>query len=80
MNIAQFRIDFLARQKASGTRQRDISSQFGIQQAALSRFAAGRSGLSFESVVKLWPFVYGCEFPPASHNVLSAKSCESLEK
>ena len=72
MNIEQFRLDFLARQEACGARQRDISIQYGIQQAALSRFAAGRTGLSFESVVKLWPFVYGYDFPKSETSTAEA--------
>lgn len=64
MNIEKFRKDYLSRLAASDTNQVLLARSYGLQQAALSRFAAGKCGLSFESVVKLWPFVYGRPFPP----------------
>ena len=67
MNIEKFRTDFLARLASTGVTQRQLEGQSGVQQAAISRFAAGLSGLSFESVVKLWPFVYGSDFPYPTH-------------
>lgn len=64
MNIAQLRSDFLIRQSETGMSQYQISARYGVQQAAISRFSAGKSGLSFESAAKLWPFIYGCHLAP----------------
>lgn len=66
MDIENFRSDFLAKQAETGMGQSRISAVYGVQQAALSRFASKKMGLSFKSIIKLWPFVYGCEFSPAS--------------
>ena len=66
MNIDQFRRDFLVRVKDSGSRQIDLVREYGVQQAALSRFMRGKNGLSLESVIALWPFVYGKAFPRLS--------------
>lgn len=63
MNIENFRKDYMARLAAGDTNQVALARTYGLQQAVLSRFAAGKSGLSFDSVVKLWPFVYGTPFP-----------------
>ena len=63
MNINQFRSDFLAMKGAKGVRQAKIAHDFDIDQATLSRFIAGKQGLDFSNVVKLWPLVYGYDFP-----------------
>lgn len=62
MNIETFRTDFLARQAETGISQNKISAQYGVEQASLSRFLSGKSGLSFDNALKLWPFVYGNSF------------------
>ena len=53
MKIEKFRKYYLSRLAASDTNQVLLARSYGLQQAALSRFAAGKCGLSFESVVKL---------------------------
>lgn len=63
MDIEHFRRDFLERVSATQSSQAALVDAYGIQQAALSRFIHGKSGLSFNSVVILWPFVYGAPFP-----------------
>ena len=66
MNIETFRSDFLVRLSETCISQNQLSARYGVQQAALSRFSSRKSGLSFESVLKLWPFVYNCNFPSTS--------------
>ena len=78
MNIEKFKSDFLARQQSSGQKQRQISIQYGVQQATLSRFIAGDSGLSFGNICKLWPFVYGCDFPSIPTAPATAPSSEEV--
>lgn len=63
MNIEKFRNDFLARRAATKKRDAAISQQYGVHNVILCHFAQGSRGLSFSSVVKLWPFVYGQPFP-----------------
>lgn len=49
--------------REAGETQASISASLGIQQASLSRFLAGSNGLHGETVLKLWPFVYGDKQP-----------------
>lgn len=63
MNIANLRADFLAKKRSAGHSQKHIAEQCGVEQAAISRFIAGKNGLSFDYVLKLWPYIYGYEFP-----------------
>lgn len=52
--------------REAGETQASISASLGIQQASLSRFLAGSNGLHGETVLKLWPFVYGDKYPQQS--------------
>jgi len=65
MKIKAFRDDLravMARKKASQT---EVTKATGVKQSSLSLFLAGeRSGLSGESVLRLYPFVYGPSTPP----------------
>lgn len=78
MNIDQFRRDFLERLAATQSRQAALVDAYGVQQAALSRFIHGKSGLSFNSVVILWPFVYGASFPNRAATPPGDAGAESL--
>jgi len=63
MNTETFRSDFMARQAATGLSQVEISRMCGVNQPLISRFLSGTRGLGIKPMIKLWPFVYGCEFP-----------------
>ena len=63
INAERFRKDFLARMDSTGMKQTRICELYAVQQGSLSRFIKGKTGLSFEYVLKLWPFVYQAEFP-----------------
>lgn len=63
MNAERFRTDFLARMKSTGIRQVRIGELYAVQQGTLSRFIKGKTGISFDNVLKLWPFVYQADFP-----------------
>lgn len=65
MDVERFRKDFLARKASTGLKQVQLCALYGVQQGTLSRFIKGKTSISFESVLKLWPFVYQAEFPEA---------------
>jgi len=46
--------------------QSDVERVSGVSQGMISNFLNGKRGLSGASVLKLWPYVYGCEFPSPS--------------
>ena len=46
--------------------QTEVERICGVSQGMISNFLNGKRGLSGASVLKLWPYVYGCEFPTAS--------------
>lgn len=76
MNIEQFRSDFLARKAETGISQYSISITYGVEQGSLSRFISGKQGLSFNSVISLWPFVYGKNFPSTATPTSTTESGE----
>lgn len=63
MNMKKFREDYLAARSRTGMKQMQIEAAYKVSQTAISRLECGTGGLGFESVVKLWPFVYSEEFP-----------------
>ena len=58
MNIDQFRTDFKKALEASGKSVFAVAQERNVQQASLSRFLAGRTGLNAETLLALYPFVY----------------------
>lgn len=66
MDIQKFRIDLLARMQATGESQSSVSSIYGVQQASLSRFLSGSTGLNGDAVLRLYHFVYGEDRPTES--------------
>lgn len=74
MNIEKFRSDFQLRRTLQGGPMLDVASACNVDFAIISRFAAGKRGLSFENVIKLWPFVYGHEFPSPPSPTASPKT------
>ena len=58
MNIDQFRTDFKKALEASGKSVFAVARERNVQQASLSRFLAGRTGLNAETLLALYPFVY----------------------
>ena len=64
MDIQKFRTDLLARMQATGESQSSVSSIYGVQQASLSRFLSGSTGLNGDAVLRLYHFVYGEDRPP----------------
>lgn len=69
MNINQFRLDLEAAVEASGKSVSAIAQERNVQQASLSRFLSGKTSLSGENILALWPFVYGDKRPPAKGSV-----------
>lgn len=59
----------------TGETQSGVSAAYGVQQASLSRFLSGGSGLSGDAILRLWPFVYG-NAGPCPTKSLSAESGE----
>ncbi|TIH12769.1 XRE family transcriptional regulator [Marinifilum sp. JC120] len=45
-----------------------LAKKSGVDQASLSRFCKGSSGLSGANIEKLWPFVYGDQQPNNQKN------------
>ncbi len=43
--------------------QQKLASMAKINQSQISFFLNGMRGLSLQTVLALWPFVYGCPFP-----------------
>ena len=66
MNIQIFRHDFNRRVQQEGCSINALAAKYELEQAALSRFAKGKQGLSASSAFKLFPFVYpdGNPLPP----------------
>lgn len=64
-NTEAFREDLRKVMSESGKSQRDLETGYGVSQAILSNFISGNRGISSDSMLKLWPFVYGCDFTPA---------------
>lgn len=54
-----FRNDLAARMLEENLSQQKISRLSGLDQASLSRFLRGETGISGKNVFALWPFVYG---------------------
>ncbi|WP_164561478.1 helix-turn-helix domain-containing protein [Nitratidesulfovibrio vulgaris] len=48
-----------------GLTQTAVAKASGVEQASLSRFLRGETGLSGDSVFKLLQLVYGTAFPPS---------------
>ena len=65
MDINQFRQDLLAAVEASGKTVHAIARQTGVQHASLFRFLKGDTGLNANTMLALYPFVYGDKRPPA---------------
>ena len=60
--IDRFREDLRDAITSRKANQGDVVRASGVSQGAISNFLSGKRGLSGESLLKLWPFVYGCEF------------------
>ena len=73
MNIEKFRSDFLIWKATTGVSQSALKRLCDVDQASLSRFIAGKQGLSFNSIVALWPFVYGKKFPDPNSGPTSGR-------
>lgn len=67
MNMQTFRSDLAKAIASKGYSQSKVAEITGVSQSSLSFFLSGeRDGLSGESVLRLWFFVYGHEpTPPA---------------
>ena len=65
MNIQKFREDLRKRLSETGKSQLRLSIDLELEQASISRFLSGKSGLSGEAILKLWAFVY--ELPPQTN-------------
>jgi len=61
--IERFREDLRNAIQARDETQSDVERASGVSQGMISNFLNGKRGLSGASVLKLWPYVYGCEFP-----------------
>lgn len=59
MNIEQFRNDLVMRMRQESVSQLELESRYGVAQWNLSRFLAGKRGISGKYLLALWPFVYG---------------------
>ena len=64
LSMDRLREDLLTAMQSRNARQKDVVSTCGISQGVLSNFILKKRGLAFSSLVKLWPFVYGCPFSP----------------
>ena len=61
--LEAFRRDLLTAIKRENIIQTALEAKYGVSQALISNFLAGKRGLSLQSFLKLWPFVYGAPFP-----------------
>lgn len=77
MDIQKFRTDLLARMQATGESQSSVSSIYGVQQASLSRFLSGSTGLNGDAVLRLYHFVYGENQPTAPPATSPAPSAQA---
>lgn len=51
-----------------GFTRTDLARLSGVDQASLSRFCAGKHGLSGAYIEKLWPYLYGNKRPKPDHD------------
>ena len=67
MNIENFRNDLKRALSASGISQCELASMAGVRQGTLSKFLNGNRDrdMKLSVAMRLWPFVYGCDFTPA---------------
>lgn len=49
--------------EVTGVTANSLTVFYGLPSGSLSRYLHGKIDLSFKNVCKLWPFVYGCDFP-----------------
>ena len=63
MDAEILREKFNERKKSMGLTLKEIEKEYGVGQTVLSKFANGKSGLTFAHVVKIWRFIYGQPFP-----------------
>lgn len=63
MNATNFLFDLRNAYAASGMKQPQVASAYGIDQGNLSRMLRGKYNVGLSAMQKLWPFVYGAEFP-----------------
>jgi len=57
--LKQFRDDLRRAMSEKGRSQKDLEADFGVHQSIISNFLSERRGVSGESLLALWPFVYG---------------------
>lgn len=67
-DLTQFRTALRAWMAEEGMSQKALAQKSGVDQASISRFLRTENpdGLSGESVLRLYPFVYGNALPPPS--------------
>lgn len=59
----QLRIDIESLTQEVGWSITRLARKSGVDQASLSRFCNGTSGLSGGNIEKLWPYIYGARRP-----------------
>ena len=65
MDMTQFKHDLAKALENTGHTQAELSKLSGVPQSTISLFLSGsRKGMTGDSMLKLWPFVYG-QHPPA---------------
>lgn len=63
MNIATFLQDFREAFASSRMTQDELGKILGINQGHISRLLKGKPQIKADTMIALWPFVYGCPFP-----------------
>lgn len=58
-NLDSFRRDLRDAMVRAACGQIDLMRDYGVNQSIISNFLSGRRGISADSMLKLWPFVYG---------------------
>lgn len=66
MDMTSFKKDLEMAMTLKGMKKSDVAKETGVHQSTLSLFLSGeRQGISGDTVLKLWAFIYPPESPHA---------------